>query len=94
MPPHFIEAGLKINTLEYLKILEEEKFTLWIKKNYDITEVMFIHESAPAHLSKLVLIFLKRELPLFVGTLKYFCPLDARFKSWTLLVKGRCPESL
>ena len=65
MPPHFIDAGLKINTAKYLKILKE--FLLpWIKKNYDPIKVMFIQDSAPAHGSKTVQKFLKRELLLFV----------------------------
>ena len=65
MPPHFIDAGLKINTAEYLKILKEVLLP-WIKKNYDPMKVMFIQDSAPAHGSKTVQKFLKRELPLFV----------------------------
>ena len=65
MPPHFIEAGLKINTVEYLKILEEVLLP-WIKKNYDPMKVMFIQDSAPAHGSKTVQTFLKRKIPLFV----------------------------
>lgn len=65
MPPHFIEAGLKINTVEYLKILEEVLLP-WIKKNYDPMKVMFVQDSAPAHGSKTVQTFLKREIPLFV----------------------------
>ena len=65
MPPHFIDAGLKINTAEYLKILKEVLLP-WIKKNYDPIKVIFIQDSAPAHRSKTVQKFLKRELPLFV----------------------------
>ena len=65
MPPHFIEVGLKINTAEYLKILEEVLLP-WIKKNYDPIKVMFIQDSAPAHGSKTVQTFLKREIPLFI----------------------------
>ena len=65
MSPHFIDAGLKINTAEYLKILKEVLLP-WIKKNYDPMKVMFIQDSAPAHGSKTVQKFLKKELPLFV----------------------------
>ena len=65
MPPHFIDAGLKINTAEYLKILKEVLLP-WIKKNYGPMKVMFIQDSVPAHGSKTVQKFLKRELPLFV----------------------------
>ena len=67
MPPHFIDVGLKINTAEYLKILKEVLLP-WIKKNYDPMKVMFIQDSVPAHGSKTVQKFLKRELPLFVLT--------------------------
>ena len=34
MPPHFIEAGLKINTAEYLKILKNDLMP-WIRRNND-----------------------------------------------------------
>ena len=37
MPPHFIEAGLEINTAEYLKILDEVLLP-WIHRNYDATK--------------------------------------------------------
>ena len=33
MPPHFIKAGLKINTAEYLKILKDV-LMLWIRRSY------------------------------------------------------------
>ena len=56
MTPCFIEAGLKINTAAYLKILQEALFTLM--KNYDIMKVMFIQNSVPAHGSKTVHSFL------------------------------------
>jgi hypothetical protein len=65
MPPHFIEAGLKINTTEYLKILTEVLMP-WIRKHYDPKKVMFVQDSAPAHGSKAVQEFLKAELPNFV----------------------------
>ena len=32
MPPHFIEAGLKINTAKCLKILKDVSM-LWIRRN-------------------------------------------------------------
>ena len=65
MPPHFIEAGLKINAVEYLKIL---KHTLlpWIDKHYDRKEVMLIQDNAPAHGAKIVQAYLENNLPLFV----------------------------
>ena len=65
MPPHFIEAGLKINTAEYLKILKDV-LMLWIRRNYDPFKVMLVQDSAPAHGAKKVQDFLKENLPLMV----------------------------
>jgi len=65
MPPHFIKAGLKINTEEYLKILKDVLMP-WIVKFYDPQRVMFVQDSAPAHGSKKVQKYLKEHLPLFV----------------------------
>ena len=65
LPPLFIETGLKINTVECQRILEEVILP-WIKKNYDPMKVMFGQDSAPTHGSKIVQTFLKREIPLFV----------------------------
>ena len=41
MPPHFIKAGSKINTSEYVKILKEVLIP-WFKKYYNHEWVMFI----------------------------------------------------
>ena len=65
MPPHFIEAGLKINTAEYLKILKDVSMP-WIRRNYDPFKVMLVQDSAPAHGAKKVQDFLKENLPLSV----------------------------
>ena len=65
MPMHFIEAGLKVNTEEYLKILKEVLIP-WIKKNYDPKKVMFIWDSTSAHGSKKVQTFFRTKLPHFV----------------------------
>ena len=65
MPPHFIEAGLKINTAEYLKILNDVLLP-WICRNYDATKVMLVQNSAPAHGAKQVQTYLKENLALFV----------------------------
>lgn len=65
MPPHFIEAGLKINTAEYLKILKDVLMP-WIRRNYDPFKVMLVQDSAPAHGAKKVQDFLKENLPLMV----------------------------
>ena len=65
MPPHFFEVGLKINTVQYMKILERVVLA-WIIENYDLKHVMFLQDSAPAHGAKTVRKFLKQLLPLFV----------------------------
>ena len=65
MPLHFIEAGLKINTAEYLKILKDVLMP-WIRRNYDHFKVMLVQDSAPAHGAKKVQDFLKENLPLMV----------------------------
>ena len=65
MPPHFIEAGLKINTAEYLKILKDVLMS-WIRRKYDPFKVMLVQDSAPAHRAKKVQDFLKENLPLMV----------------------------
>ena len=46
MPVHFIEAYLRVNTEEYLKILKEVLIS-WIKKNDDPKKVIFTCDSAP-----------------------------------------------
>ncbi|CAI9734090.1 Hypothetical predicted protein [Octopus vulgaris] len=61
---HFIEAVLKINTAEYLKILEV--LLPWIRKHYEASGIMFVQDSATDHFSKRVQEFLKKELPVFV----------------------------
>jgi transposase len=66
MPPHFIAAGLKINTAEYMKILEGVMMP-WIKRYYEPSKVMFVQDSAPAHGSKMVQQYLREQLPLFVS---------------------------
>ena len=65
MPPHFIEVGLKINTVQYMKILERVVLA-WIIENYDLKHVMFIQDLAPAYGAKTVRKFLKKQLPFFV----------------------------
>ena len=63
MPPHFIKAGLKINTAEYLNILNDVLLP-WIYRYYDATKVMLVQDSA--HGAKQVQTYLKKNLPLFV----------------------------
>ena len=64
LPPHFIEAGMKIKMAADLKILEEVLLP-WIKKNHDPMKVMFIQDFGHAHGSK-AKVFPKRHYPLFV----------------------------
>ena len=65
MPPHFIKAWLKINTAEYLNILNDISLPC-IRRYYDTTKVMLVQDSAPAHGAKQVQTYLKENLPLFV----------------------------
>ena len=68
---HIIEEGLKINMAECSKILYEVLLS-WIKKIYDPMKVVSVQDSTPAHGSKTVRTFLKRELLLFVpSTVSY-----------------------
>ena len=65
IPPHFIKVGLKINTVQYMKILKRVVLA-WIIENYNPKHVMFVQDSAPAYGAKTVREFLKKQLPLFV----------------------------
>ena len=65
MPPHFIEAGLKIKAAEYLTILKDVLMP-WIRRNYNPFRVMLVQDSAPAHGAKKVQDLLKENLPLMV----------------------------
>ena len=47
MPPHFIEAGLKINKAEYLEILKDILMP-WIRRNYDPFKMMLVQDCACA----------------------------------------------
>ena len=70
--PNFIGASLKINVVEYLKILEEVILPS-IKKNYDPTKSMFIQLmfTLPYHGLIAMQTFLKREKPLFVTSMAW-----------------------
>ena len=65
IPPHFIKGGLKINTAEYLKIVNDVLLP-WIRTNYNGIKVMLVQDSVPAHGAKQVWFYLKENLPLFV----------------------------
>ena len=47
MPSHFIKAGIKINTAEYLKIMKDVLMP-WIRRNYDPFKVMLVQDCACA----------------------------------------------
>lgn len=47
MDPHFIKAGLRINTQEYINILETVLLP-WIDAHFDQDQVVLIQDSAPA----------------------------------------------
>ncbi|QQP50813.1 Putative LOC100197594 [Caligus rogercresseyi] len=42
--PHFVEAGLKINTVEYVHILEEVFFS-WMDEKFGLDNVVLIQDS-------------------------------------------------
>ncbi|QQP58186.1 Putative LOC100197594, partial [Caligus rogercresseyi] len=44
--PHFVEADLKINTVEYVHILEEVLFP-WMDEKFCLDNVVLIQDSAP-----------------------------------------------
>ena len=48
MPPHFVPAGLRIGTNEYLTILEEF-LILWMEQHYSLDQVVLVQDSALAH---------------------------------------------
>lgn len=65
MPPHFMPAGVMIDTDAYLTILKESLIP-WMMKYYDLSKVMLVQDSAPAHASQRVQDFLSQRIPLYV----------------------------
>lgn len=65
MPPHFIEAGLKVNTVEYISILETVLLP-WMEKKFGLNNVVLVQDSAPCHGSKKTQAFLAEKVPFFV----------------------------
>ncbi|QQP34878.1 Putative LOC100197594, partial [Caligus rogercresseyi] len=63
--PHFVEAGLKINTVEYVHILEEVIFP-WMDDKFGLDNVVLVQDSAPCHGSKTTQTLLARKVPNFV----------------------------
>ena len=64
-PPHFIPAGVMIDTDELLTILKES-LNLWMMKYYDLNKVMLVQNSALAHASQRVQYFLSQKIPMYV----------------------------
>ncbi len=50
-PPIFVPAGVKVNTEEYLRLLES-KLLPWLKKTYPRGNYVFQQDGAPCHTSK------------------------------------------
>lgn len=65
MPPHFIEAGLKVNTEVYLEILERILIP-WMEENFGLDNVVLIQDSAPCHGSKRTQSYLAERVPHFI----------------------------
>ena len=61
MPPHFIPAGMMLDTDEYLTILKES-LILWMMKSYDLNKVMLVQDTAPAHNSQKLQDFLSQKI--------------------------------
>ena len=66
MPPVFIPNGIKINTTEYIKILEKNVLPC-ITANYNMstTQIVFQQDGAPAHTSKVTQKWLEKNIPDF-----------------------------
>lgn len=72
MPPVFIDAGLKVNTEEYIKILANH-VKPWILRNYDSdVQVVFQQDGAPAHTSKRTQDWLTKNLSSESGELGFW----------------------
>ena len=64
MNPHFIAAGLKISTKEYLNILKTSQLS-WREQNFGLDNVVLIYiYSVPSHTSKETQAFLGEKVPL------------------------------
>ena len=70
MPPHFVPAGLRIGTTEYLGILEEVLIP-WLEQYYSLEDVVLIQDSAQAHTAQQVQDLLRRKIPKFVPKEKW-----------------------
>ena len=70
MPPHFVPAGLRIGTTEYLAILEKVLIP-WLEQHYSLEDVVLVRDSAPAHIAQQVQDLLRRKIPKFVPKEKW-----------------------
>ena len=70
MPPHFVPAGLRIGTTEYLAILEKVLIP-WLEQHYSLEDVVLVQDSAPAHIAQQVQDLLRRKIPKFVPKEKW-----------------------
>ena len=65
MPLHFINAGLKVNTAQYIAILKTILLP-WMEKKFGLDNVVLVQDSAPCHGSKITQTFLANNVPFFV----------------------------
>ena len=70
MPPHFVPAGLRISTNEYITILEDVLIA-WMEHHYSLDQVVLVQDSAPAHTATEVQDLLKRKISKFVPKEKW-----------------------
>ena len=70
MPPHFVPAGQRIGTTEYLAILEEVLIP-WLLQHYNLEDVVLVQDPAPAHTAHQVQDLLRRKIPKFVPKEKW-----------------------
>ena len=52
MPPFFIEAGLKVNTDAYIRILIYTALVPWMQEKFGLDKVVLVQDSAPCYASK------------------------------------------
>jgi hypothetical protein len=65
MPPYFIEAGEKLNTVQYISILETALLP-WVEKKFGLHNIILIQDSAPCHGAKMTQSFLAEKVPFFI----------------------------
>jgi len=65
MPPDFIDAGLKVNTAQYMALLKTI-LSPWMEKRFGLDNVVLVQYSVPYHGSKITQAFLANNVPFFV----------------------------